>query len=141
MVAQFYVEKCNIEKAELPFFFFIGDEGYYPKVRNRSTKHVFEALMKKFETFFIHWPYFDNEYDKRISKQWKDLMGERFIVLKEDKAIVDVMLGIISMISGVRNLDSYIKEMEDRGQSSERIETVANVIKDFEGNKIVEEIL
>jgi hypothetical protein len=34
------------------------------------------------------------------------------------------MLGAIAMTSGVRNLESYVKDMLDRGQDEERITEV-----------------
>jgi len=132
LAAQFYLDRCDLDEPEQAFFFFIGDEDYYRTLDDQPTEPIFKALMEKFEVFFIHWRYDFGSTDKRIVKSWKDLMGERLIVLKEDKAIVDVMLGIISMMTGVRNLDSYAKEMEERGQSNERIDTVTEAIKDFD---------
>ncbi len=139
LAAQFYVDRCDIDEAEQAFFFFIGDEDFYRTLDDQPTEPIFKALMEKFEVFFIHWHYFNDSTDKRIVKSWRDLIGERLIILKEDKAIVDVMLGIISMMSGVRSLDDYAKEMEERGQDKERIETVSEAIKDFGGKTKVEE--
>lgn len=39
------------------------------------------------------------------------------------------MLGAISISSGSRNLETYIKDMEERGQSSERIQEVTAALK------------
>jgi len=141
LAAQFYVDRCDIDEAEQAFFFFIGDEDYYRTLDDQPAEPIFKALMEKFEVFFIHWHYFNASTDKRIVKSWKDLMGERLIILKEDKAIVDVMLGIISMMSGVRNLDTYAKEMEERGQSSDRIDTVTDAIKDVDKKSKIKEML
>jgi len=59
-------------------------------------------------------------------------MGERFLILKDPKAIVDVMLGLIAMRMQVRDLNSYKDDLKEKGQDEARIETVAEVISDFE---------
>jgi len=140
IAALFYNNKCDIDNAELPFFFFIGDEDYYRELDNEPTEPIFQALMEKFNMFFIHWRYPTSSIDEKIVKSWRDLIGERLIVLQEPKAIVDVMLGLIAMVSGNRNLSEYIKDMKDRGQDDKRIKTVSEAIKEFE-KEFVEEML
>lgn len=39
------------------------------------------------------------------------------------------MLGAISISSGSRTLSTYVKDMEERGQSKERIEEVVAALK------------
>ena len=119
------------------FFFFIGDEGYYPKLDNQPTEPIFKALTEKFDTFFIHWPYQqDIIADRRIVSDWKKILGERLIILKEPKAIVDVMLGLIAMRTGSMGLDHYARDMKKRGQSDSRIETVIGAIEVVETEAI-----
>lgn len=133
LAALFFLDKCSVPKMEHGFFFFIGDEGYYPELDGRDTVPIFEGLMEKFDTFFIHWSYKQGgSDDDRIVKDWKKIMGERFLILKDPKAIVDVMLGLIAMRMQVRNLASYKEDLKDKGQTEERIDGVAEVIKDFE---------
>ena len=134
MAAAFYVNQCDIPNAVKPFFFFIGDEGYYPKTDGFPNDVVFQGLMEKFEVFHIHWPYCGGRYtqqDEAIVAQWRTLMAERFLLLPDPKAIVDTMLGLIAMVCESRTLDEYIQDMRDRGQSEERIETVTTTITSY----------
>lgn len=135
--ALFFLEKCSVPEMEHGFFFYIGDEGYYPELDGKDTVPIFQELMKRFDTFFIHWPYNQSPHDdERIVKDWKRVMGERFIILKDPKAIVDVMLGLIAMRMKVRDLAGYKADLEEKGQDEDRINTVAEVISDFEDSNL-----
>lgn len=48
------------------------------------------------------------------------------------KACIDVMLGAICITSGVRTLDTYVKDMEDRGQDKDRIEEVMGALRPYD---------
>ncbi len=133
LAALFFLEKCSVPEMEHGFFFFIGDEGYYPELDGKDTIPIFQELMSRFDTFFIHWPYSQSSSDEdRIVKDWKKIMGERFIILKEPKAIVDVMLGLIAMRMRVRDLAGYKSDLEEKGQDEARIEVVTEIISNFE---------
>jgi hypothetical protein len=45
------------------------------------------------------------------------------------KAVIDVMLGCIAIVSKKRTLKEYIKDMKNRGQDDSRIEEVTNALK------------
>jgi hypothetical protein len=45
------------------------------------------------------------------------------------KACIDVILGAICITSGSRTLDTYIQDMEERGQEKDRIEEVISALK------------
>jgi len=132
LAALFYINRCDMPNIKHGFFFFIGDEGFYPELDGKDTTLIFKELMKIYDTFFIHWPYGDNGIaDARIVKQWKAVMGERFLILREPKAIVDVMLGLIAMTMGIRSMNEYEDELKDRGQTASRIKTVKDTLKPF----------
>lgn len=56
---------------------------------------------------------------------------ERVIIFETPKASVDIVLGLIALTAGVRNLESYIKDMEDRGQDEERIKEVRTALSKY----------
>ena len=61
---------------------------------------------------------------------WENLLApEHVIKIGEEKAIVDLMLGIISMVSSTRTLETYKIDMLDRGQTQARIEGVSKSLK------------
>lgn len=50
-------------------------------------------------------------------------------------------MGLIALTSGVRNMTSYIKDMEDRGQDEERIQEVRQALARYAeslGTKAIE---
>lgn len=44
------------------------------------------------------------------------LGAERVIDIFTPKACIDTILGVIAIVSGARNLETYIKDMQVRGQ-------------------------
>lgn len=52
--------------------------------------------------------------------------------MRTPKACIDVMLGAICITSGVRTLETYVKDMEDRGQDKARIEEVVGALKRYD---------
>lgn len=133
LAALFYTSRCSVPNIEHGFFFFIGDESFYPELDGQSTIPIFKNLMSIFDTFFIHQDYGPPE-DGRIIADWRKVMGERLLILREPKSIVDIMLGLVAMRMNNRTLSEYEKELEERGQSKKRIKNVKDAIKDFDTN-------
>lgn len=48
------------------------------------------------------------------------------------KACIDVILGAICITSGARTLETYVADMEERGQEKSRIEEVINALKHYD---------
>jgi hypothetical protein len=137
LMAYYFNEHCDISKAELPFLFLLEDEGIYPRLNRRqvegligdeltqeiTSEEAFKKLSEKFNFFVLHKRY-ENGDDRAICSEWRALIGERFIELKDPKACIDDMLGIIAMISQARDIDSYAIDMANRGQDTARISEV-----------------
>lgn len=51
---------------------------------------------------------------------------QNVIKIEEEKAIIDLMLGVIAMTAGTRSLESYKVDMLDRGQNPKRITGVGS---------------
>eukprot|EP00771_Trimastix_marina_P000162 gnl/Trimastix_PCT/1170.p1 GENE.gnl/Trimastix_PCT/1170~~gnl/Trimastix_PCT/1170.p1 ORF type:complete len:428 (-),score=135.74 gnl/Trimastix_PCT/1170:243-1526(-) len=142
--AYYFARHCEIPQADKAFFFFTGDEGCYPLVlqedilrhidsnsraRTVSTPDIFAELKRKFHVFFIHKPYFDAQIDAKNMQYWERLVGpEHILHLEDPKAVIDVMLGAIALVGGARSLDRYLVDMEERGQTPERQETVRTIL-------------
>jgi len=138
LAALFYITRCSIPNCKHGFFFFIGDEGFYPEIDGKDSILIFKKLMEVYDTFFIHWPYDGGgSDDTRIVKQWRAVMGERLLILKDPKAIVDVMLGLIAMLTGVKSMSDYEEDLKGRGQSASRIKTVKDTLKPFTKDLVV----
>eukprot|EP01126_Amoeba_proteus_P043780 TRINITY_DN4827_c0_g2_i3.p1 TRINITY_DN4827_c0_g2~~TRINITY_DN4827_c0_g2_i3.p1 ORF type:complete len:334 (-),score=85.59 TRINITY_DN4827_c0_g2_i3:94-1095(-) len=144
LCAYFYARKCKLTNPVTPFFFFMGDEGFYKNVKKDHVQKVigdplpedtdsfliFRELRKKFHVFFIHKPYFDPDVDEKRLARWRDAVGpDRILEMREPKAIVDIMLGAISLISRARTLPEYLDDLRSRGQSASRVVEVQNALQ------------
>jgi hypothetical protein len=146
-------------KAGKPFLFFIGDEAFYDRVKKGqakqhlgddlsadelASKKIFEDLREKYHVFMLHVPYSSRaqsgakagvvvssepETDRRIAAKWKEIFREDFLVVKEPKAIVDVILGCIALVGETRSLNGYLDDMRGRQQTEDRVATVEEALK------------
>lgn len=144
----FFNQFCDMPNAEMPFLFIIGDEAPYPnldsdiskKVLGKSvgedldTKVIFSEALRKFKgnVFFLQNPYcgkesYSNETSE-IRQVWVDYLGarnsEKIIPIHEEKSVVDVILGVIAMVSRTKKISGYLTDMKDRGQTTDRIGNV-----------------
>jgi len=145
LVAYFYLNKCELLNSQFPFLFITGDEIFFEKiskdalakflgVENTDTKEsssieAFKELCKKFNVFHIRKSYGDPQKEKDMTKKWSEAIGpERILDVTNPKACIDVILGAIAITSGSRNLEEYIKDMRDRGQTNERVKEVTKAL-------------
>ena len=74
--------------------------------------------------------YCSRNFEGDITSFWKKLLApEHVIKSHEEKSIVDLMLGIISMVSESRTLESYKVDMRGRGQTQARIDGVSESLE------------
>lgn len=120
----YYSKYCELQNTEVPFFFIIGDEGFYDKVSGDhrqayfgealasdvKSEAVFEQIKKKFagNVFLLHLPYFRD--DKKIVNQWRRMLGENVISLTDPTLVIEVMLGIIAMTMSTRSIGTYLDD-------------------------------
>lgn len=141
LAAYLYAKTSFASKKANPIFFFIGDEGFYKKVSRSVAENVLgldegidgdeamKALKEKFEVFLVNKAYGGDNGDK-IIRQWAATLGpERILKLEDPKAVVDVMLGALAIISSARDLDGYVVDMEGRDQTKGRIKEVKDALK------------
>ena len=149
LAAYFYDNKCVLENADIPFFFLTCDEMYYDEVTQNNFKKVFghdienkenkliskpywEKLLKKFNFFILRKSFKEKILEPTIQKQWEKMIGkERVLKISNPKAVIDVILGAISLTSGARDLTGYLKDLKTRGQSVERILEVKNSLTNY----------
>jgi len=113
----------NIPKEKSSFFGSI--KKLFGGSEDISSIEIWQQLKKKFNVFHLHKPYGGNAIQKGELSDWIDALGEEWILeMKTPKACIDVILGVIALTSGIRTMEEYIKDMEARGQSKERIEEV-----------------
>jgi len=146
LAAYYYARCCHfeVEMKSKPFFFFTGDEGFYPNVSGEHvktlisgeaisdipSKEMFIELCDKFNVFLLHKTLdYGGPDDDEVVAMWKDAIGpDHVILVNNPKACVDVMLGVIAIASQARTLDGYLGDMRDRGQAQERINEVKQAL-------------
>lgn len=151
LAAYYLLKNLKYNADSSPIILFLGDEAPYDTVISRlireyvdsgygddgdfTTKEVFKELLEKIPNTYVFLnPYQGVIREENIIKTWKDLfpdnMKEHVITMQEnnEKAIVDLMLGVISMI-GNKDLENYKIDMLDRGQTNERIASVDKMLK------------
>ena len=52
-------------------------------------------------------------------------------MINSAKAVVDIMLGVLSITNGARTLDAYLADMKARGQGDDRIAEVRTSLADI----------
>lgn len=138
LAAYYLLKNTNFENGSQPIIFFIADEEPYPTLERSEVEKIgltfnqisnpFVELRKKVKDNVFG---LINKPRRNVLPTWKSLLApQHTIEIKEEKSIIDLMLGIISMISSTRTLDTYKLDMLNRGQTHARI---ANVSSSLDG--------
>ena len=143
LAAYYLYKNAKFKAGSEPIIFFIGDEKPYPTVNKDQANafgieckeggiKAFELLRKKVKdnVFMLLNKYCGIRFEADITESWENLLApEHVIKIEEEKAIVDLMLGIISMVSNARTLEAYKIDMKGRGQTQARIEGVSKSLE------------
>ena len=144
LAAYFLLKHVEFERGAEPIIFFIGDEAPYSRVNETQVEELigehpqedgiepFEPLRRKVNdnVYMLLNKYNGGEFDDKITTAWQSVLApEHTVKINEEKAIVDLMLGIISMVSTSRTLDTYRLDMGNRNQTQKRIEGVTESLK------------
>lgn len=139
LMAYYLYKNTSFLPESEPIIFFIGDEAPYPytdedqakdfgiEIEEYARLHPFECLRKKVNdnVFCLLNKYCGDRFESSITHTWENMLApEHVIKIKEEKSVVDLMLGVISMKSGSRTLAGYIGDMQGRNQTEKRIENV-----------------
>lgn len=142
LAAYYLLQNTKFAKGSEPIIFFIGDEIPYSEVSKSQaidfdieyTQPIepFAALREKVHdnVFMLLNKACGREFRDNITECWEKLLAPQHVVkINEEKAIVDLMLGIISMLSSSRTLETYKIDMKGRGQTTARIEGVSKSLE------------
>lgn len=149
MAYNLLVQTSMSSKVKNPFCFFIVDEAPYMDVNASqvksvlglemecpmSTREVFDQLLSKFHenVFILQNPYSgrDTEKSREIREIWHTVINPEHVIYipKEQKGIIDIILGIIAIRNNSRNIDTYTADLTSRDQTKDRIATVSTILK------------
>ncbi len=142
VMAHYLATNTEFKEDAEPVLFFIGDESTSEIVSKRECDHLgipcpedynpWPALRKKFKDniYVMLNKYCGNSFNERFTKTWEKVMPpEHTIKIPEEKAIVDLMLGVLALQK--EELDVYALDMGLRGQTTKRITGVTEALKDL----------
>ena len=140
LMAHYLLNSCEFKQDAKPILFFIGDEAPYPNVNIKQASEIglpiekeyspWDALNRKFgnSVYLMLNKYCGRNFDSEITNAWERVLcKENIINIHEEKGIVDLMLGVIALKK--EELDSYIIDMKNRGQTLARIEGVSKSLE------------
>lgn len=146
-VAAYYLTHyMDLPAGAKPIIFFQGDEPTHGKPTkdsvlsagipdfNGDTSDVWKALRRICDdnVYMLLGKYNGSYWDKPIENHWKALLADEHVIrVHEDKAIADLILGVVSMVSSARDMESYKVDMIERGQTQKRIENVTDSLKNL----------
>ncbi len=149
IAAYFYSEKVDLQNVEMPFFFLTCDELFWedctrmqfnkvfgnslaPGQQKFDTMPYWKMLLEKYNVFILRKELTNKVLEPNVHKKWCDTLGtERILKISNPKAVIDAILGAISLTSGARNLEEYKKDLIDRGQTEERINEVISLLEPY----------
>lgn len=144
----YYLARKITMRPKLAFGFLLVDEAPYPTLQKRIVSNVigddleadidsrviFTELNRKLNgnLYILQNPYYgvNRGYVQEtndINREWKRILGESggtIIQLSEEKSMVDVILGVLALKTGVRSLNQYQIDMKNREQTDTRIANV-----------------
>ena len=128
LAAYYYARHTYLEPWEKQgrkgYVFFIGDEMPYDVVRkghvqqyigggleaNVSTKEIFDELQEKNHVFFLFQA--QGAYDEsRILPAWRELLGERALVLDDPNAVVETIALTLGLMEGTVTLEDGLEDL------------------------------
>ncbi len=142
VMAHYLANNTEFREDAEPVLFFIGDEATSEIVSRRECERVgiecaedynpWPELRKKFKdnVYVMLNKYCGDNFNERFTKTWQKVMPpEHTIKIPEEKAIVDLMLGVLALQK--EDLDVYAIDMGLRGQTTKRIEGVTEALKEL----------
>ena len=142
IMAHYLNNYCKFESDANPIIFFIADESVVDKVSKRECEALgitckedynpWEELNKKFDNnvYVMLNRYCGRDFVDSFTESWKRILPKQHTIrIPEEKAIVDLMLGILAIQK--EELDDYAIDMKGRGQTIERIKGVTSSLKEL----------
>jgi hypothetical protein len=141
LAAYYLLKRFEFASDATPIIFFIADEAPYPKVDKKQAREFDLPLNEPIDPFpglndkvrenvfcFLN-KYGGRRWKEDITEAWRSrLAPEHVIRINEEKAIVDLMLGVLAMI-GKTSLKTYALDMAGRDQTKARITGVTEALE------------
>lgn len=141
IMAHYLANNCEFRSDAKPIVFFIADES----VQKTVSKDECEKLGIECAESYNPWPKLNKKFNDNVfvmlnrycgsfrddfTKSWIDVLPKQHTIrIPEEKAIIDLMLGILAIQK--EELETYALDMKGRGQTIKRIEGVTSSLKEL----------
>ena len=137
---------------------FIGDEMPYPTIKNNygsygsghtlesltgdvigedlSTAEIFEELQERYEVFFLFQAQ-GNYRKEQILPAWRELLGERALVLEDPSAVCEFIAGLLGMNEAGLTADEVVEDLKQIGADSGATEAAGKALATVGGGSAV----
>lgn len=150
LMAHYLLHNTEFESNAKPLLFFIADEMPYDKVNKLQASEIGVPIEKEYNPFpELNKKFGDNVYcmlnkyngifRNEITDAWKKRMPTQHVIrIPEEKAIVDLILGVIAVQK--KELDVYALDMKTRGQTKARITGVTSALQELSDSTALQRI-
>ena len=131
-IAGFHTSTDSFEKRGLKgFLFTIGDESFHPNYNGKfiqqmmgmketpqtyTAQQLYASASEKYHVFHIHVN--DGSYTSNVvGKDWKKLLGERFLILDNSNDVAELIGTTVSVINGA-DINSILKSFDSSTASN-----------------------
>lgn len=107
------------------YLFTMGDEAFWPEITAHEVKSIFgveatgsESVAELYANASEMWEIFhifivqgSFGSDTEIPRQWKALLGERFVRLEDADLVCETIAGLVHMLESARDVDSVVDDI------------------------------
>ena len=137
---------CFEKRGKKGYLFTIGDEKPYTAVRKEHiqqhigggvekdipTQSVVQAVQEKYEYFHIIPTNTAHGSKTAVQQVWRDLLGERLLMLEDETAVCETIALAIGLCEGVvDDLYTGIHDLVDAGYDNNSVQTASAALKSY----------
>ncbi|HEU5231198.1 MAG TPA: hypothetical protein VFU49_25475 [Ktedonobacteraceae bacterium] len=142
---------CWEKRGRKGYLFLIGDEMAYPFVHQQQVeKHfgdklqeniplrqIITEVQRRFYLFFIFPRNASYGHDDRIHNFWRDLLGQNFLFLDDEKAVSETIALTIGLTEEAISLAEGAQDLSDAGASQNAIAAATSALQTYASAKSV----
>lgn len=131
---------CWEKRRKKGYLFTIGDEKPWDLPRahlktvfggaeaDLTIRQVIQQAQERYEVFHIHVAQGHHGTDPSVLARWRELLGERVLVLDDSSAVCELIAGTIGLCEGNTDLARFARDLEALGAESSRVTSVKNAL-------------
>jgi hypothetical protein len=136
---------CFEKRGRKGYFFTIGDEGYYDRLKKHQIKdligdtlhedlptdQIIHELEEKYHVFHIIAEQGSYPHNPTIEGMWKDVLGERVLKLEDSSNVAELIALTIGLCEGTTDIDAGINDLTSVGTDARAAKSVKQALVPF----------